>query len=142
MAGRAGERARTWDAGRTASAWPGGGPQGFGDAAESIRTWLVAEGAPGRLMPWLPIAFGTGIVLYFTAEREPSLAAAVALFVGLGVAAALARGRPIAFPLLLALAAVAAGFATATLRSARIAHPILPRPAWHVPGTGWIDMRE
>src|SRR5262245_42901692 len=142
MAGRAGERARTWDAGRTASAWPVRVPRGFGDAAESIRTWLVAEVAPGRLMPWLPIAFGTGIVLYFTAEREPSLVAAMALFVGLGVAAALARGRAIAFPLLLALAAVAAGFATATLRSTRVAHPILPRPAWNVAITGWIEVHE
>src|SRR5262245_19937587 len=131
MAGRAGERARTWDAGRTASAWPVEVPRGFGDAAESIRTWLVAEVAPGRIMPWLPIAFGTGIVLYFTAEREPSLVAAIALFVGLGVAGALARGRPIAFPLLLALAAVAAGLATATLPLARLASPIPPRPAWN-----------
>src|SRR5262249_57958714 len=71
-----------------------------------------------------------------------SLVAAMALFVGLGVAAALARGRAIAFPLLLALAAVAAGFATATLRSARVAHPILPRPAWNVAITGWIEVRE
>jgi len=142
MAVGAGERARTWDAGRTASAWQVRVPRGFGDAAESIRTWLVAEVAPGRLMPWLPIAFGTGIVLYFTAEREPSLVAAMALFVGFGVAAALARGRAIAFPLLLALAAVAAGFATATLRSARVAHPILPRPAWNVAITGWIEVRE
>src|SRR5262249_56038778 len=113
MAGRAGERARTWDAGRTASAWPVGVPQGFGDAAESIRTWLVAEVAPGRLMPWLPIAFGTGIVLYFTAEREPSLVAAIALFFGLGVAAGLARGRPIAFPLLLPLPPLPPAFAPA-----------------------------
>src|SRR5215468_4679406 len=98
MAGGAGERARTWDARRRDSAWPVRLPRGVGEAAQSVRTWLVAEVAPGRLMPWLPIAFGTGIVLYFTAEREPNLIAAAALLAGLGLAAALARGRPIAFP--------------------------------------------
>src|SRR5215470_6287283 len=113
MASRAGERARTWDARRCESAWPVRVPRRFGDAAQSIRTWCVAEAAPGRLMPWLPIAFGTGIVLYFTAEREPNLIAAAALFAGLSLAAVLARGRPIAFPVLLGLAAVAAGFAVA-----------------------------
>jgi len=142
MATRAGERARTWDAGRRESAWPVRVPRGFGEAAESIRAWFVAEVAPGRLMPWLPIAFGTGIVLYFTAEREPNLLAAGALFAGLSLAAVLARRRPVAFPLLLGLAAIAAGFATATLRSARIAHPILAVPAWNVSITGWIEVSE
>src|SRR5262249_34941746 len=122
MASRAGERARTWDARRRESAWPVRLPRGVGEAAQSVRTWLVAEAAPGRLMPWLPIAFGTGIVLYFTAEREPSLLAAAGLFAGLSLAAVLARSRPIAFPVLLGLAAIAAGFAVATLRSARVAH--------------------
>jgi competence protein ComEC len=39
--------------------------------------WFVAEVAPGRLFPWLPIAFGFGIVVYFSAEREPALWQAV-----------------------------------------------------------------
>jgi competence protein ComEC len=52
-------------------------------------------------MPWLPICFGFGIVLYFTADREPTLWAALALAIGFAVAAVLARKRPIAFPLLL-----------------------------------------
>jgi competence protein ComEC len=142
MAGRAGERAQTWDAGRARSASPVRLPRGAQDALEHIRTWLIAEVAPGRLMPWLPIAFGTGIVVYFTAEREPNVVASVGLFGALALAAVLARGRPLAFPLLLALATIAAGFATATLKSAALAHTILQRPAWNVAITGWIEVRE
>lgn len=142
MASGAGGRARTWDTGRTTAAWPIRVPRGVGDAADSIRAWLIAEAAPGRLMPWLPVAFGAGIVLYFAAEREPSLIAAGGLFVGLAIAAVLARGRPIAFPVLLGVAALAAGFAIATLRSVRVAHPILPLPVWNVTISGWIEVHE
>src|SRR6202521_944979 len=55
-----------------------------------LREWAAAEVVPGRLMPWLPVAFGLGIVVYFTAEHEPVwwVAAAVA------AAAALLASRP------------------------------------------------
>ena len=58
------------------------------------------------------------------------------------VAAVLARARPVAFPLLLALAAVAAGFATVTLKSARVAHPVLQHAAWNVAISGFVEVRE
>src|SRR5690242_12971728 len=45
---------------------------------ESLRALLTLEIAPGRLMPWLPIGFGVGIILYFTADQEPALWAASA----------------------------------------------------------------
>ncbi|MGC2436218.1 MAG: competence protein ComEC, partial [Pseudolabrys sp.] len=52
-------------------------PDGVGDASgrlhETISAWAVAEVAPGRIMPWLPVAFGLGIAVYFTADREPAL---------------------------------------------------------------------
>ena len=60
----------------------------------------------------------------------------------LPVAAVLARARPVAFPLLIALAAVAAGFATVTLKSARIAHPILQHTAWNISISGFVEVRE
>ena len=51
-------------------------PDGLFIAADRWRRvfaqWAAAEVAPGRLVPWLPVAFGFGIVLYFTADREPS----------------------------------------------------------------------
>jgi competence protein ComEC len=36
-----------------------------------LRAWICAEAGAGRLLPWVPVAFGTGIALYFTADREP-----------------------------------------------------------------------
>ena len=94
------------------------------------------------MLPWLPVAFGFGVVGYFTADREPAWWAASALVVA-GVAAAfLARRRPLGFPLALGCAAMAAGFATATLKTARIAHPVLQIPASSVQVTGFVEVRE
>src|SRR5215468_2879498 len=59
-------------------------------AAQRIGPWALADVGPGRLVPWLAVAFGLGIVLYFAAEREPATWAAVAL------AAVLARRRSLA----------------------------------------------
>jgi len=111
-------------------------------AAERIREWLAVEVGPGRLMPWLPVAFGTGVLIYFTADHEPALTAALGLLVALVAATFLARKRPVAFPLLLGMAALAAGFATATLKSAGVAHPILHHPAWNTAIAGWVEARE
>ena len=77
--------------------------------AQRLAPWLAAEVAPGRLMPWLPVAFGTGIVFYFSADREPAWWAPVALALALAAATIVARRRPVAFPLLLAGAAVVGG---------------------------------
>ena len=104
--------------------------------------WVVAEVAPGRLMPWLPVAFGFGIVAYFSADREPAWWAAVALAIAGVVLTVLARHRPIGFPLVLGLATIAAGFATATLQTVRIAHPILQSSAASVLVSGFVEVRE
>src|SRR5436305_1558622 len=142
MAGRARGRTETWDAPRRASSWPVRMPRTLRGAVAQITEWAWAELAPGRLMPWLPVAFGAGIVIYFSAEREPALVAALAAFAAFALAALLARARPIAFPILLTCAALAAGFAVATARSSRIAHPVLQHAAWNVAVTGWIEVRE
>ena len=65
--------------------WPGSG-QGthgshwwraqFGSPAR-IREWAAQELTNGRLLPWFAVAYGAGVILYFTAEREPALWAAV-----------------------------------------------------------------
>src|SRR3972149_620697 len=115
-------------------------------AAEGLRhrvsEWAWAEVAPGRLVPWLPVAFGFGIVGYFTADREPIWwAAAVLALVGIVVAFA-ARRRAIGFPLALGLAAIAAGFAVATIKAERIADPVLQVPASSVVVAGFVEIRE
>ena len=110
--------------------------------AQRIREWALVEVGPGRLVPWLAIAFGCGVVVYFAADQEPAPWAAVLLFVAAGTLAILARRRPVAFPLLLALAAAAAGFATATVKRAFIAHPVLAAPVWNAEITGFVEVRE
>ena len=141
--GEGGARARAWDVARPrGAAWPSGSVETFGRAREIIARWLVTDVAAGRLMPWLPICFGFGVVVYFTADREPSLWAASALSAVFAVACFLARNRPVTFPLLLALTTVAAGFATVTWKSVRIAHPILQHTAWNIAISGFVEVRE
>jgi competence protein ComEC len=109
---------------------------------ERLRAWALADVGPGRLVPWLAIAFGFGIILYFAADREPALWAAALLFAGAVVGAILARKRPVAFPLALAIAAASAGLLTATARQAWVAHPVLPAVAWNVDIAGFVETRE
>src|SRR6516225_9301854 len=77
--GIAGARAGTWPPRGTAQAG-GFAPAGF-DAWSSLsaklRAWVRAEAGAGRLLPWVPVAFGTGIACYFAADREPVLAVAI-----------------------------------------------------------------
>src|SRR5262245_32856738 len=146
--GRVQGRVETWPPGGRAAvrpppiAWRGDIRDVFTELVSRARAWAIADTGPGRLLPWLPVAFGLGIALYFTAEREPAWwmsggIAGVAL-----IGAILVRRRPIAFPVVLGIAAVAAGFATATLKSARLAHPILQRTAYSASLAGFVELRE
>ena len=38
--------------------------------AQRLAPWLAAEVAPGRLMPWSSVAFGTDVVLYFSGRTR------------------------------------------------------------------------
>src|SRR5580704_11294100 len=106
------------------------------------RLWLAEEVGPGRLIPWLPVAFASGILVYFAARHEPIALPAPALALALALVAILARARPVAFPLLVAAAAACAGFATVTIKSALISHPVLHHPAGNVAIAGWVEVRE
>jgi len=131
-------------AGGSGPAWAW--PDGFADVArrvaQRIRTWALVEVGPGRLVPWLAVAFGTGIVIYFSVDREPAPWAAAALLIASIAVTVLVRHRPIAFPLVLGAAALAAGFATATFKRALIDHPVLAAPAWNVEIGGFVEVRE
>ena len=108
---------------------------------EELRKLVALEVAPGRLMPWLPVAFGFGIVLYFAADREPALWAPLTA-AAIGVLLAVrARRTALAFALTLAFAAIALGFAIATVRTASIAHPVLQH-AVTADLTGFVEVRE
>jgi competence protein ComEC len=78
---------------------------------------------------------------YFAADHEPVLPVAAITALGLGAAAFLLR-RQKAFPIAVTIAAVAAGFAIATWKTARIAHGVLARPMYAVSVTGFVETRD
>jgi competence protein ComEC len=65
--GRTQAIAGTWPPRRAAQAG-GFAPSGLASSTWSpvtLRSWARAEAGAGRLSPWVPVAFGTGIALYF-----------------------------------------------------------------------------
>ncbi len=80
-----------------------------------------------RLFLWVPALAGAGDALYFSADREPSLAFAAILFALLCATAVAARQRLPAFRLAVALAAVAGGVVCGAARTALVAAPVLDR---------------
>ena len=146
--GEQGARAKAWAAGldaarrRAGLALPEPLARPAGQLRRLIAQWALAELAPGRLVPWLPVGFGLGIVLYFTADREPAAWAAGGLALAAIAAAFAARRSTIGFPLALSLAVVALGFAVATLQTARLAHPVLRYPTWNARVEGYVEARE
>src|SRR5580704_17565231 len=122
-----------------AGTWPPGGRTQTGGFAagfdvwprvfDKLREWVRAEAGAGRLLPWVPIAFGTGSAFYFAADREPVLAVTVVTAAALGITAFLLR-RHTFVTWAVMVASVAAGFATATFRTAHVAHEVLASPAY------------
>lgn len=141
-------RAKAWAAGidgarqRAAIALPASATAAANQLGRSFAQWIDAELSPGRLIPWLPIAFGFGIVIYFTALREPAGWAALGFTLGAIALAVAARNHAIGFPLALGLAAIAAGFVVGTLQTARLAHPVLIYPTWRAQVEGFVEARE
>ena len=141
--GRTQGYAGTWpprDAARAGGIAPSG-LSAWSSFIEKLRTWIRAEAGAGRLLPWVPIAFGTGIAFYFAADREPVLPVAAITALGLVAAAFLLRRQKI-FPIAVMIAAVAAGFAIATWKTARVAHGVLARPIYAVSVTGFVETRD
>src|SRR5712672_2017372 len=108
---------------------------------ETLRQWVRAEAGAGRLLPWVPVAFGTGIAFYFAADHEPVLAVAAAVAFALCVSAFLLRRHKV-FPVAVMVAALAAGFAVATWKTVRLAHGVLARPMFSVSLTGFVETRD
>jgi competence protein ComEC len=113
-----------------------------GPMAVRLREWAAAEAAPGRLMPWLPVGFGFGIVVYFAAEREPVWWVAATLAALTVAAACRLRASPAGFPVAVGCAAIAMGFATAAAKSRLVDHAILLAPAYSVNVSGFVEARE
>ena len=139
---RTGGYAGTWPPRETALASPSRSPSGIWPALVArLRAWARAEAGAGRLLPWVPVAFGAGIAIYFSADHEP-IAWVVAATAGVLCAAALLLRRHRLFPVAVMVAAMAAGFAVATVKTARIAHVVLTRPMYSPSLKGFVETRE
>ena len=135
-----------------AGTWPGSGaaqaggfvPSGLGAwsrLSAKLREWIAAEAGAGRMVPWVPVAFGTGIAFYFTADHEPVRSVTV-VTAAISAAAAFALRRHKIFPAMVMIAAIAAGFATATWRTALVGHGVLARPMYSVSLSGFVEARD
>jgi competence protein ComEC len=97
--GKAGGRTQVWPP--QTEMWRRRGPaftdrlaRFAGNAAGYIKEWSLADVGPGRLVPWLPVAFGLGIIVYFAAEQEPAWWAGLCLGLATAVVAIVLRARP------------------------------------------------
>lgn len=108
----------------------------------ALAGYLAAERGPGRLLPWLPIAFGAGILGYFTLDREPSVVPAAACAALLLLGAVPLRRRAWLFAAAALAGAFVLGFATATLRTSAVDHTVLIQPAFGASLAGFIETRE
>src|SRR5229473_4759319 len=141
--GRTQGYAGTWPP-REATRAGGFVPSGFGEWSsllETLRAWVRAEAGAGRLLPWVPIAFGAGIAFYFGADHEPVAWVTAVAAIAFCAAAFLLRRQKI-FPIAVMIAAMSAGFAVATWKTARVAHGVLARPAYSVSLSGFVETRD
>jgi competence protein ComEC len=94
-----------------------------------LRLWLSQEEDGRRLFLWLPVAYGVGVLIYFSADSEPSLWAAIAAAAVSAFAAALfrRRGHIGAFRIAMAVACLTGGFTTCCIKTWHVAAPVLER---------------
>ena len=141
---RRGGRATTWRPEARRRLWTGSSPlSGLADRIRAhFEQWIAAEVAPGRPILWLPVVFGVGIILYFTAAHEPLWWAGLVLTLGFSIGAFALRASVVGFAALVALAALSAGFSVATAKSRLIAHPVLAAPVFSTQISGFVEARE
>jgi competence protein ComEC len=89
--------ASTWPVGRARQAWDAAWPQAEFAVPARLREWAIVEVGAGRLLPRFAVAFGAGIVLYFTADHEPAVWAVSAAAIAAITVAVLLRHRPVGF---------------------------------------------
>ncbi|WP_321341077.1 ComEC/Rec2 family competence protein [Breoghania sp.] len=95
----------------------------------------------GAGFPWLIVCYACGIWLYFELPREPQLWATAPLALALIAESARRRRRGRAAFVMLALAALATGLATADFRTWSVATPRLTGEGTHTV-TGWVEEVE
>ncbi len=99
---------------------------------------LAREVEERRFFLWLPVAAMGGVALNLAADREPVLWLPTLLAAVLAAVAWACKARPFARALSLAALALVAGFLSMSLRTARVAGPVLDRIRI-VDLTGWVE---
>lgn len=99
-------------------------------------------GMRDRWFLWLPVGIAAGVGLYFALPGEPGLVPSLLPALGCSAAFVLSRRRPGAAVAMLALAAVALGFAAAKLRAEVVGTPVLAARLGPVTMDARIDEME
>ena len=92
--------------------------------ATLVRTFAVER---ARWLLWVPVLFGGGVALYFAWPNEPALLLGPGAFATAAILLWLARRNPAASLALISIAAIAAGFSAAQLRTQLVAAPRLTK---------------
>ena len=100
---------------------------GLAHARGTISTAIAAETERRTWFNWVPVAFGLGIGAYFAADREPLWWGPPLAMVVFAAGAWIARAKPVALAVLLALCAACAGLGAAAWRTERVRAPVLER---------------
>ena len=109
-------------------------------AVSAVQDALEAES--GRWFVWLPVLFSCGILLYFSLPAEPDARVALAApLIALAIAVG-ARHATLGLALGGSLLALAAGFATAKVRTDNVSAPVLEREFRFTELRGWIESLE
>jgi competence protein ComEC len=111
----------------TRGAWASSRTDAIARARAAFGGAFQSEIDERRLFLWVPVLAGAGVVIYFNADREPSLAFSLALFATLAAIAFVTRAKPAVFRVAVACCAVIAGVACGALRTARVSAPVLDR---------------
>jgi competence protein ComEC len=96
-----------------------------GSARQAFRQAVEIEAAERRFFLWLPVAAGAGVILYLTADREPSLWYAGFAAIAFGASAVALRAHRHAQSVTLVLCCICLGLFSASWRAARVAAPAL-----------------
>ncbi len=91
-----------------------------------------------RMFLWIPVAAGAGVVIYLTADHEPSLMLIGFLALSASLCAYFSRNHLVLYGIMVAFAAVFAGMFSAGFRNYRVAAPVLDR-ARIVALTGFVE---
>jgi competence protein ComEC len=131
--------------GRDERAWRDeGGPRDAGPRLPLVLAALMGslEAESDRWFLWIPVLFAGGIISYFALADEPGATVATALVMAaIGLCPAV-RGSGLGLVVGGAVLALAAGFATAKLRTEMARAPVLAKAMRGVAVKGWAELYE